>query len=480
MTVQNTSAKVRETGSPHDLRAETRVNRVTRTIRERIATRQLTRGARLPSIRHCAENLGVSKSTVVEAYDRLVAEGMITARRGSGFFVTASTPPLSVAEIGPKLDREVDPFWVSRQSLESGLDIIKPGCGWLPPDWLPEVALRRALRTLARGNAANLMEYSTPLGLPALRDLLARRMQGHGIPASPDQIILTDSGTQAIDMLCRILLSPGDSVIVDDPCYFNFIALARAHQTNIHAVPLTKDGSDIETFEQIVRAHKPRLYITNSGLQNPTGASISPVVAHRILKVAEANDLVVIEDDIFADFEHTPAPRLAAFDGLDRVIHIGSFSKTLSASVRCGFIAARTDWIERLVNMKIATTFGGNRLAAEIVHILLSDGSYRKHMDGLKARLAQHMGDVRAKLEKLGITPWHMPNGGIFIWAELPDQIDAARIARHALKDGVILAPGNVFSHSQTATHFMRFNVAQSGNPHIFEVLATALDKHRK
>ena len=467
MTVQNSLVDT----SPE----QTRVDLVMDAIRARISTRQLASGARLPSIRRCADDIGVSKSTVVEAYDRLVADGIITARRGSGFFVTAPTPLLSVAEIGPKLDREVDPFWVSRQSLDSGMDVIKPGCGWLPPEWLPEDALRRALRTLARGDTADLMEYGTPLGLPALRHLLSRRMQGYGIPAHPDQVILTESGTQAIDMLCRMLLSPGDSVIVDDPCYFNFIALARAHQANIHSIPFTKDGPNTEAFERIVREHKPRIYITNSGLQNPTGATISPATAHRLLKIAETNDLIVIEDDIFADFENSPAPRLAAFDGLDRVIHIGSFSKTLSASVRCGFIAAREDWVERLVNMKIATTFGGNRLAAEIVHILLRDGSYRKHMETLRTRLAHHMADIRTKLATLGITPWHMPNAGIFLWTMLPGQVDATRVARHALADGVILAPGNVFSNSQTATHFMRFNVAQSSDPRVFESLSRAL-----
>ncbi len=114
------------------------------------------------------------------------------------------------------------------------------------------------------------------------------------------------------------------------------------------SVPYTPSGPDMELFAQALAEHRPRLYITNSALHNPTGATLSPVVAHRLLKLADQSGLTIIEDDIFGDFEHESAPRLAAFDGLDRVVHIGSFSKSLSASVRCGFIAVRHDWVERL------------------------------------------------------------------------------------------------------------------------------------
>lgn len=281
-----------------------------------------------------------------------------------------------------------NPFWVSRQSLEAGDTVLKPGCGWLPDSWLPQAGLRRALRTLARSDDATLAEYGTPLGLPALRQLLAGRMRDRGIDAPPARIMLTESGTQAIDLLCRFLIEPGDTVLVDDPCYFNFHALLRAHRAKIISVPYTPAGPDIERFARALSEHRPRVYITNSGLHNPTGATLSPVIAHQVLKLADQAPLTIIEDDIFADFEHTSAPRLAAFDGLDRVVHIGSFSKTLSASARCGFIAARQDWIEGLIDLKIATSFGGGRLAAELVFNVLRDGSYRKHMERLRLRLS--------------------------------------------------------------------------------------------
>jgi DNA-binding transcriptional MocR family regulator len=453
----------------------TLIETVMATVRQRIGARQLTPGAKLPSVRAFAKTMQVSTSTVVEAYERLAAEGVIRSRPGSGFYVCGPLAPLSLAEVGPRLDREIDPLWISRQSLEAGEGVLKPGCGWLPADWMPQQALRRALRGLAHARDMTLADYGTPLGLAPLRQLLARRMGEHGIEASPNQIMLTESGTQAIDLLCRLLIEPGDTVLVDDPCYFNFHALLRAHRTNIVSVPYTPTGPDLDLFAEALAEHRPRLYITNSALHNPTGATLSPVTAHRLLKLADQFEVTIVEDDIFADFETEPAPRLAAFDGLSRVVHIGSFSKTLSASVRCGFIAAPSDWVERLTDLKISTTFGGGHLSAELVLSLLKDGSYRKHVETLRQRLSASMVDTSRRLEPLGIRPWSEPRAGMFLWCSLPDGLDAADVARRALGDGVVLAPGNAFSLSRTANGFLRFNVAQSQDPKVFDVLAKAM-----
>ena len=458
----------------------TRVGTVMEAVRHRIASRSLAAGDKLPSLRAMAGTMQVSVSTIVEAYERLAAEGVIHSRPGSGFYVARQVAPLSLAGIGPRLDRAVDPFWVSRQSLEDGDGVLKPGCGWLPQTWLPQAALRRGLRTLARSEDATLADYGTPLGLPVLRQLLARRMGERGIEAPPEQILLTESGTQAIDLLCRFLIEPGDTILLDDPCYFNFHALLRAHRAKVVSIPYTAHGPDIERFGRALSEHRPRVYMTNSGLHNPTGATLSPVVAHQLLKLADQAGLTIIEDDIFADFEHTPAPRLAAFDGLNRVVHIGSFSKTLSASARCGFIVARRDWIEGLIDLKIATSFGGGRLAAELVYNVLRDGSYRKHMERLRLQLAHAMTDVAGRLKSIGIVPWLEPRAGMFLWTTLPDGIDAADLAREALAEDIVLAPGNAFSVSLSAQSFLRFNVSQSLDSRIFDFLKSSLRRHRR
>jgi DNA-binding transcriptional MocR family regulator len=447
-----------------------------RAIRAQIANRSLTPGAKLPSIRSVAANMRVSKSTVVEAYDRLAAEGVIRSRPGSGFYSAAPLAPLSLAELAPRLDRAIDPFWVSRQSLEAGPAMLKPGCGWLPSEWMPEEDIRRALRNLARTTVhPKLTDYGTPLGLAPLRQFLSRRMAEQGFDAGPDQILLTESGTQAIDLVCRLLLQPGDAVLVDDPCYFNFLALLRAHQVKIVGVPYTPGGPDLERFEQALTEHRPRLYITNSGIHNPTGASLPATTAHKILKLAEAHDMIVVEDDIFADFEIEPAPRLAALDGLDRVVRIGSFSKTLSASFRCGYIAGRPDWIDKLTDLRIATGFASSPLSQDLVLNVVSSSTYRKYLETLRVRLSKARADTIRRLRALGIEPWIEPKAGMLVWCHLPDNLDAADVARRALNDDIVLAPGNVFSSSQSANSCMRFNVAQCTDDRIFATLEKAM-----
>jgi DNA-binding transcriptional MocR family regulator len=444
-------------------------------ITERIAGRALVPGARLPSVRKLAETMQVSKSTVVEAYERLSAEGAIVSRRGSGFFVAGATRPLSLKALGPQLDRVIDPLWLTLQAFQTSDTTLKPGSGWLPRDWMPELNVQRALRQAARETGGPSIQYDRPLGYAPLRELLARRLGERGIAAEPDQIIITDSTTQALDLLLRFLVEPGDIVLVDDPCYFNFHALLRAHRAKVVSVPFTRTGPDLAAFGAALALHRPRLYVTNATLHNPTGTSLSAAAAHRVLKLAEQHGAAIIEDAISSDFLHEPGPSLAGFDGLEHVVHIGGFSKTVSAALRSGFIAAPPRWIEALVDLKMATSLGNSLALAALTYRVLTDGSHRRHLDAVRAKLSDATGQTLKALRNLGLEPWCDPQGGMFLWAQLPDGRDAAEIARHGLREDVLFAPGNVFSHAQSAHGFLRFNVARSTHPRVLDVLKTGL-----
>lgn len=456
--------------------SRSRVETVMDSVRERLRHRTLDVGARLPSLRAMAQQMQVSKSTVVEAYDRLVAEGVIESQPGAGFHVRQPLPPFSLSDpLDTARARDVDPLWVMRQSLDAGEDAFNPGCGWLPASWMPESDIRKALRALSRQPVAPLTAYGTPQGSPALRQLLAVRMSARGIITDPRCLLLTESGTQALDLICRFLLDRGDTVLVDDPCFFNFHAMLRAHRVNIVSVPFTPTGPNLDAFEASVMEHRPRLYLTNAALHNPTGATLSLETAHRVLRIAEQYDVTIVEDDVFADFEQHPSPRMAAMDGLHRVIHTGSFSKSLSASVRCGYIAARLDWIDGLVDIKLATAFEAGHFSAELLLRLLSSGAYRRHMDSVRARLSDAMHLTCNRLEAAGLSLWTRPHAGMFVWARLPDGVSAQLVARHALDAGVVMAPGNAFSLSQQADAYLRFNVAQSMSPRVMQVLEQAM-----
>ena len=264
-------------------------------------------------------------------------------------------------------------------------------------------------------------------------------------------------------------------MVVDDPCYFNFHSLLRANRAKATAAPFTPDGPDVVALERIFAETRPRLYLTSAGLQNPTGATPSPAVVHRVLRLAEEHDVLILEDDTFADFEAEPSTRLAGLDGLRRVVQVGSATKAVGAAMRCGYIAARRDFVPELVELKLATTMGNSATGAAILHRVLTESGYRRHLDSLRRKLADAMGRTLQTLRRHGLTPWTEPRGGIYLWARLPDGVAAADVARAALAAKVMFAPGPAFSPSHEAAGYLRFNVSRCGDPRVFEVLDQAM-----
>jgi DNA-binding transcriptional MocR family regulator len=454
------------------IKQPSRIEIAVATIRQRI---EKAPGVRLPSIRQLAEQLSVSKSTIVGAYDRLVAEGTVEVKRGSGFFASARIRPFNLTKPELQHDRAIDATWITHQSHAMSEPAYRPGCGWLPDDWLPGDLMRRILRNVAREQKTNMTAYGSPQGFLPLREQLARRLQERDVAAEPSSILLTDSATRALDLVCRFLLQPGDTVLVDDPCYYNFQTMMHAHRVNMVGIPFTASGPDLDCFAAACVEHRPKLYLTTAVLHNPTGTNINVGTAYRLLKLAEAHDLILVEDCVYADLAEHPSPGLAALDGFERVVLLGSFSKTLTGALRSGFIVARGDWIEGLTNLALATGFGTSDLPAQITHRLLVDGSYRHHLDALRPRLARNMVTTIENLERLNFSLWTRPQAGMFVWAKTPEGLDSAEIAQCALKHNLILAPGNIFSLSLTAGRYLRFNVSQCGDKRMFDALAKSI-----
>jgi DNA-binding transcriptional MocR family regulator len=430
-------------------------------IKRQIDERQLRPGTKLPSIRTFADANDVSRFTVVEAYDRLVAMGYLQSRRGAGFY-TAPAPAASEGAQPAASDahkRNEELVWLIRRLLEADENTLLAGGPWLPNSWLDETGIRQSLNVLARKNGAYLLEYGHPFGYLPLREHLALMLGGLGVTAHPGQILLTQGTSQALELVIRYFLKPGDAALVDDPGYYNMFGSLRLQGVEMLAVPRNRDGPDVAALEKLAAAHRPKIYFTQSVMQNPTGTDMSPHVAFKVLQAAERHNFMVVEDDIFCDLQVKATPRLATLDQLNRVIYARSFSKTLSGSLRVGFIACAQGIADELADIKMLTSITTSQFTERLIYLMLVDGHYRKYLARLHERLGEARLNVVRAFERLGLELYVEPADGMFVWARFPHVEDSLALAEAAQRDGIMLAPGAVFRPHLDRSPWMRFNV---------------------
>jgi DNA-binding transcriptional MocR family regulator len=431
-------------------------------IKRQIDDHHLRPGAKLPSIRTFADTHKVSRFTVVEAYDRLVAMGYLHSRRGAGFYTAAVPGALDGPQpaVSDAHKRNGELVWLVRRLLEANENTLLAGGPWLPNSWLDEAGIRQSLNVLARKNGAYLLEYGHPFGYLPLREHLALMLAGLGITGHAGQILLTQGTSQALELVIRYLLKPGDAALVDDPGYYNMFGNLRLQGVEMLAVPRNRDGPDVAILEKLAATYRPKAYFTQSVMHNPTGTDMSPHIAFKVLQAAERHNFIVVEDDIFCDLQVKTTPRLATLDQLNRVIYTRSFSKTLSGSLRVGFLACAQGIVEELADIKMLTSITTSQFTERLVYLMLMDGHYRKYLSRLHERLGDARVNVVGAFERLGMEVFVEPVDGMFVWARFPHIDDSLALAEASRGDGIMLAPGAVFRPHLERSPWMRFNVA--------------------
>ena len=451
------------------------VDQICERITQLVRSGQLPTGTRLPSIRKLARLAGTSPFTVVDAYDRLVARGLIESRAGRGFFVAQQrlVAPLAAVEALPEAAN--DAVALAQLCMEHARDLIPAGSGFLPENWqLASSSAGAMLRTL-RGRRAQPWLPCPPQGVPELREQLAARLVQQGIAAGAANIVTTYGASQAFDLLARILFAPGDTVLVEDPGYFVLFEQLRAHHVQLIPVPRRADGPDTEALEAACRAHRPRAFFLQTLVHNPTGSSADAAHCHRILSLAEQFGFAVIEDDVYGDLFEGQAVRLAQIDGLRHVIYVGSYSKLMGPAVRVGFVAADPALIARLVERKVLSVLSGSALLECFVAEVLDGGRYKRHVEQTRARLARMRRDARAALGGVGIAFEGPPGEGMFLWGRVPQATSVPELVQRARSQSILLASGTLFSPVQGCGQWLRFNVAHSTSPPLIEFLRESL-----
>ncbi len=454
---------------------ESLIDQIVRAVSARIDDKVLRSGARMPSIRAFAATHGVSAFTVVASYDKLVAKGYVESRRGAGFYVRERSPLNTGERSGPVQEqaqdagesKPLDVVWLIRNMFRQAPMQKVPGSGVLPVEWLDGPLIANALRSITRQSANALLNYGTPQGFLPLRQQLQLKLAELEIEAAPEQIVTTVGVTQALDIVAREFTRPGDTIFVDDPAWFLMFGSFAALGAKVIGIPRLPDGPDIAQLAAMAAIHKPKLYVINSVRHNPTSTSLSAAKAFQVLRIAEEHGITIVEDDIYCDLHPgsavQPATRLAALDQLQRVIYMGGFSKSLSANLRVGFIATSPEWAQRLCDRKMLGTLTTSDIGERVVYKILSEGLYRKHADRVRGKLDAVRAKTVRQMERVGLKVDLAPPAGMFVW------VDAGRdtnvLTERAMGEGLLLAPGSLFSPSQLPSTRMRLNVATMQEP---------------
>jgi DNA-binding transcriptional MocR family regulator len=443
------------------------VDQIVATITDMVGRRVLRVGTKMPSVRRFAKCNGVSTFTVVESYDRLLTLGLLSSRRGSGFFVARSdviAAPLQLA-----LHATPNAIDALTPDLYSGVsDALPVGAGWLPPEWYGETTILDAVRHAMKIPANRLRGYGHPLGFPTLRQHMAATLSDELFQVGPDQILLTHGATHAFDLILRTLTKPGDTVFVESPGYSNLMSLVRHHGCNVVGIPRGDQGLDVDFLAQQAALTQPKLMFVNTVLQNPLGTSLSQAQAHRLLGLAEQFDFWLVEDDIYRELTVRGDASLAAMDGLRRVIRVGSFSKTLSPVLRVGSICASNSLAPELLRVKMLTGLTTSEINERAVYHAVSARPYRKMVEKLIDQLASARERTTERLREAGLSPIAKARGGMFVsagWQLAPTaEWNGKTIADRALAAGILLSPGEFFTLETPETIWFRFNAAYAAD----------------
>jgi len=449
-------------------------------IRDRISrlikSGSLQPGEQLPSIRSLAESVQVNKLTVIEAYGVLEADGLVSAKQGSGYFVS-NLAVNGIPERISTLDPAQDVVIAKKCGEESFLDQylrslqaqLEPGTidftsGFPRPSGLEDLAkiARRAMNQVADV----LFSYDLPQGQFTLRKQVAQMLAWKlGLEVSADDLIITNGSKQALSLAFQYYLRQGDWVIVESPTYHGAIAILENLGARVIGIPMSKDGINLELLEKYLHSHHPKLIYTISTLHNPTGITTSQAHRRELISLAERYNCHILEDNAYEGLNFAPAPApIKALDRSDLVTYVGTFSKTLMPGLRVGYMVATGNHYRALVERKLLHDLHVSTVAQAIASEYLASGHYRRHLNHLRTSNQQRHDAMLQAMERYfpDIVRWTVPQGGLFIWVQLPDHTPIAMIRQEAVDRKVLIGCGKPFFPDGQGYPALRLNFSQS------------------
>ncbi len=451
---------------------------IVRQIADMIEAEMLASGTALPASRELAEKLGVNRSTVYRAYIELTALGYVESTPGSYTRVRRRAKVVKQVRANGKgavnwrrrsnsASRRLFDFF-ERYAPESpaATSADMSNLSQLDLDYrlFPLDDFRRCMNSVLIHEGARTLQYGERAGHIGLREVLARRMQIHGINASPDEILVTNGAQQAIDLILRLLAAPGATALVEAPTYSNVIPLFRYHQMSITGVPMLDSGMDLGALERRLRRRNAALVYTIPNFQNPTGITTAQEHRERLLALCERYRVPLVEDGFEEEMKYF-GKAVLPIKSMDRnqlVLYLGTFSKVLFPGVRIGWIVAERECIRRLTAIRRFTELTGGTLVQAAIAEFCRLGYYDKHIKRMHRFFRRRMAvALRALKEHMpGGVRWTEPDGGYTIWVTVQFPCDLSGINESLMRHGVLVSPGDYYFHGGNPHRSFRISIA--------------------
>jgi DNA-binding transcriptional MocR family regulator len=409
-------------------------------------------GQKLPTTRALAEEAGLNHLTVVRAYRRLAEQGYVTAARGRGTFVRQA-PPAAAGTDGrwqhavlPEARRTyINQIVADTWQPPGDDDHVNLATGWASAELHPVRELARLSAAVFAEAGAAALTYGVPDGLWELREELARRGTATGFASDPADIIITTGGRQAIDLVCRTILRPGDVAVTESPTYMGALVSMQDSGARVLGLPYDEQGLDVDGLEAVLARHEVKLVFVQSGSQNPTGQDLSPQRAERLLSLARERSFFIVEDGVYCTVRFgSPEPPRLRLQAPDHVIYVDSLSKTIGGGLRLGWVAASGEVRRRLTDLKLATDYHSPVLPQHLAHRWLAGGAHDRHLRRINAIYAHRCQAMLDSLDRrLGDEVMtRTPKGGHHVWVTFRRPLDDRLLFSEALRHGVSFTPG--------------------------------------
>ena len=469
-------------------------------IRGAVLHGDIADGERLPPERRLAEQLGVNRTTIVNAYRELAAGGLVEGHVGRGTIITSDrgedpqSPVVRPMAWAQHFVRQ--PQWVHATLVQEAADLAaQPGvislAGGVPaPEFYPLDAFRRGCDDFLREGGADLLANCPTEGFLPLRQWIADWMGAQEIDITPNHILVTSGSTQAIDLVARLLVEQDDEVVIENPTSLGIRQCFASMRARTIGIPLDGEGMRVDILQDVLDHHRPKLIYTLPTFQNPTGVTLSRARRAELVGLARGRGIPVIEDDPYSDLSYggpPPAP-IKALDAGGYVIYIGTFSKVLFPGLRIGWVVAAEPVIQQLARLKRNMDLFTGTLTQGSLWYFLQEFDWQAHLRRLRATYRQRrdgMIDALRRYCPSGLR-WATPAGGFYLWVQLPDNVPARELMVEAQRTGVAFLPGEPFCDDNEGHHAIRLNFSyvdptdiERGIKRLGQAISNVLDRRR-